>query len=392
METCKICKKDYKNLLSLRAHVLKTHKIKYTDYRKQFGITDDATKYVLICENCGKEFSSNKPNTRFCQDNNRLCATVWNSKQKFKGVDGIAECQICGMLGNSLVQHLENSHNMSVPEYESKYNIRAYSKSYLQKCSNKIKGSLNPGYQHNGKLSQFSKHYIGYEQLSLEKTEEKIKKCVDDANKTKRENESYEMRIGYWLKKGYSEIEAKKKLKERQQTFSKEICIEKYGEVEGLKRWEERQKKWQDNLKSKSPEEIERINRAKLHDYKGYSKISQRLFEDVYHSVALTGNKYYFATLQKNGEVEDTGYNNEYCFHTENSVRFLDFYDATQKKIIEFDGDYWHGNTTAKKRDIEREHEILETDSSIQIMRIKEQDYNKSPETVIDECVKFLNG
>jgi len=69
--------------------------------------------------------------------------------------------------------------------------------------------------------------------------------------------------IGYWLKKGYSEKEATQKLKERQTTFSLDICTEKYGEEEGLKRFKERQDKWQNTLKSKPQSEIDKMNSLK---------------------------------------------------------------------------------------------------------------------------------
>ncbi len=76
-------------------------------------------------------------------------------------------------------------------------------------------------------------------------------------------NKTQITKIEYWLEKGYTEEEAKKKISERQSTFSKEKCIKKYGEEEGTKRWKERQDKWQKTLNNKSPEEIEEINKKK---------------------------------------------------------------------------------------------------------------------------------
>lgn len=56
-------------------------------------------------------------------------------------------------------------------------------------------------------------------------------------------------KIEYWLNKGYNKEEAEQKLRERQQTFSLQKCIDKYGEIDGLKRWQQRQDKWQHTLK-----------------------------------------------------------------------------------------------------------------------------------------------
>lgn len=75
----------------------------------------------------------------------------------------------------------------------------------------------------------------------------------------------------YWIEHGYSEDEAIKKVKERQTTFTKEICIEKYGEQEGLKIWQDRQNKWQQTLNNKSYIEKKEINAAK-NSWKGLSQ------------------------------------------------------------------------------------------------------------------------
>lgn len=54
----------------------------------------------------------------------------------------------------------------------------------------------------------------------------------------------YNRRKEYWMNIGFSEIEAIKKISERQITFSKEICIQKFGEEKGIEIFKERQKKW----------------------------------------------------------------------------------------------------------------------------------------------------
>ncbi len=66
--------------------------------------------------------------------------------------------------------------------------------------------------------------------------------------------------LGYWIKKGLSEDEAKVALKERQSTFTLEKQIAKYGLEEGTRRFNERQEKWQNTLKLKPQEEIDDIN------------------------------------------------------------------------------------------------------------------------------------
>ncbi len=67
--------------------------------------------------------------------------------------------------------------------------------------------------------------------------------------------------IDYWLIRGFDLIEANNKLKEYQQTFSLQKCIDKYGEVEGRKKWQNRQIKWQNTLQNLN--NIDDINKRK---------------------------------------------------------------------------------------------------------------------------------
>lgn len=135
---------------------------------------------------------------------------------------------------------------------------------WQEKC-NRVKGENNPGFQHNGKFSSFSKNFKYYSDMSEEEKEyittlnkKKLKKLRNDNpwmyGKRKKE---------HWIKKGYSEEEAMQNVSKTQATFSLKKCIEKHGKEVGTKRWKERQEKWQNTLKSKSPEEIADINRRK---------------------------------------------------------------------------------------------------------------------------------
>jgi len=87
-----------------------------------------------------------------------------------------------------------------------------------------------------------------------------------------RQKQSSKRAKEYWLKRGYTEDESIKMVKECQTTFSKEKCIEKYGKENGLKRWAARQDKWQNTMKSKPIEEIERINKKKGHTLINYQQ------------------------------------------------------------------------------------------------------------------------
>lgn len=108
--------------------------------------------------------------------------------------------------------------------------------------------ALNVFRNHKGKYSPFSKGSINY-------SKETIKKAAA--------NRGYTTRIEYYLDQGYTKEESDRLLKERQTTFSLEICIKKHGRDEGIAIWQARQDKWQNTLRSKPQEEIDRINSLK---------------------------------------------------------------------------------------------------------------------------------
>ena len=205
--------------------------------------------------------------------------------------------------------------------------------------------------------------------------------------------------INYWIKKGYSESEAKIKLKEHQSTFSLEICIEKYGEIEGRKRFNKRQEQWLKSLDT--PENQEKLKNGRSlgginacmgeKNFINFSKISQELFWSIYNEIKNKFNKIYFA---ENGN----NHNDEYkIFFKSNQhkkhLALLDFYVKDINKCIEFDGDYWHGEARGNQEsDRIREELIKENCDGIQILHIKERDYNKDKEKVVRECLNFINN
>jgi hypothetical protein len=58
--------------------------------------------------------------------------------------------------------------------------------------------------------------------------------------------------IEFYIEKGFTKEEAEVKRKERQRTFSKDICIKKFGKKKGTDIWKERQTKWLDSLSKTS--------------------------------------------------------------------------------------------------------------------------------------------
>jgi hypothetical protein len=202
--------------------------------------------------------------------------------------------------------------------------------------------------------------------------------------------------LEYWLKKTGGDLEeAKKLLNERQTTFSKEICIEQHGETEGTEKWKNRQNKWRETMNSKSVEEIERINKSKMFKT-SYSKISQELFISIYERIKndFSVGDIYFATLQKDGTVRDTGFNNEFFLYIGNGKhRLLDFYIKSKNKCIEYNGEFFHYGEWAEKngskqREILREEDLKK--HNINVLHIRERDYNNDKEGTVQQCLRFI--
>jgi very-short-patch-repair endonuclease/predicted CoA-binding protein len=240
----------------------------------------------------------------------------------------------------------------------------------------------------NGYLeSDFKDIFKSNRQISIwvEKgySEEEAKKIISELQKKSSANINYENRLTqtqflYWLNKGFSEQEAKEKVSERQKTFSLEKCIEKYGEELGRKRWSDRQEVWMKNCKNTN-----------------FSKISQELFWEIYKILPVEFkeiNTIKFATFdfENNIKTEKKNRNFEHTLRLKNgSYVKPDFIVLEKRKIIEFDGTYFHRKDSENKnREKKRDEKIKET--GYDILHISEEKYNKNKEKTIIECLNFL--
>lgn len=183
---------------------------------------------------------------------------------------------------------------------------------------------------------------------------------------------------GYWLKRGYTEEEAKEKVTERQTTNSVEAIMKRKNcsREEAVEIRKDITKKWANSF-------------PKLN----YSMVSQKLFWSIYEKIKETFSDIYFATLdQQTNQKDYSRTNHEYQLKTKTSIRYPDFFIPEINKIIEFDGVYWHGKVGRgnKTQDEKREKEICEVLENCKIFRVREDEYNKNPEKVVNECLEFL--
>jgi hypothetical protein len=344
------------------------------------------------CLNCSKDISHLHHSKKYCSEECRY--NHWVLKENEKNIDKKWPiCKICGLKRKSLHNHIKKVHDITVSEYYKKFDCgssEVYAQETLERMSENVKGEKNPAYGHNGKFSPVSKNFIKYNNMSDEEKKQQIGKVKKTIRNVK-ENEPWRKgnnNIGYFIHKGYSEEEARVLLKERQTTFSLEKCIQKHGEEKGTEIWQARQEKWQCTLNSKPIEERERINKAKTFK-RGFSQISQKLFWDLYGEVKQDFLDIRFAQLHK-GKNDDSGKNHEHViFFDDNSCALADFFVSDSNKIIEFDGDYWHGEERGnQQRDKERDDKLIE--AGYQVLHIKERDYKTDPSIVIKECKEFL--
>lgn len=327
---------------------------------------------LKVCKNCNNEYETKFTKSFLCSDNcqkeyRKKKSFVKNNekyKNKIENEDYVV-CAICGLMAQNLQFHIQQTHNLTPREYKEKYNKSVWCENKKKKQSVLFSGENNPGYQHGGKLSMFSENFKDY-------NEENKNKAIEKMKQTKNENPQNEnTKIEYYLKQGFSQKEANKKLSERQSTFSLVKCEQKHGKEKGKSIWLKRQRKWLNSYEKNN-----------------YSKISQELFWSISNRLNNLDN-IYFAELDKNKKKESNGKNNEYRLKLDRLL-LPDFIDIYKNRIIEFDGIYWHGEIGHgnKQRNEDRDKILLE--NNYKVLHVNENDYKKDKQGTIDKCINFL--
>lgn len=192
---------------------------------------------------------------------------------------------------------------------------------------------------------------------------------------------SYNTTLEYYINKGMTEDEAKLALHNRQKTFTIEKCIEKYGEVEGIKKYNERQKQWYSSLRKNFIENGDGRSIQSSFALNIITKICDNL------NIAIPEKEKYIYS-----KTDNKSYAYDFCYN---------------KKIIEFNGDYWHCNPDffppeyynrvmqKTAQDIwekdKRKRECAEK-YGYTVLTIWENDYNKNPENIIKTCIDFIKS
>ncbi len=116
----------------------------------------------------------------------------------------------------------------------------------------RVKGENNPGYQHGGKFSKWSKNFLhGYDEDAHREFNRNAKERMSSEENKKNSvfcREHYDSDEEYLA----------------HQTKNLTFFVNKYGEEEGKKRFEAKTEKWMKTLSEKSEEEMNEINRKKI--------------------------------------------------------------------------------------------------------------------------------
>lgn len=314
--------------------------------------------HTIICKNCGKEATVYK-NAKFCSDEcriyykNRQAALRKQNRrnEELTGTENVdyVICKICGMKAKQLGDaHFKVFHKSSLSEYKKLYpDAKITSQAFLDEH---LIGSNNPGSKEKTtKQERKERSPFCKEFYALRNINlEERDKMYDLINAKRVPN----TRIEYYLNKGFDENTARLLLSERQRTgyygsHSKE-CTEFINML------------------------LEHISNTDDYRFGGYEfKLKSN----------VTG-KYYF----------------------------YDFTDIRKKKIIEFNGDFWHvKDDNLSEEELQKLHpvskrpykDILLYDkekykfakkNGYKVLVIWESEYKKDPDATVRKCVSFLTS
>lgn len=185
-------------------------------------------------------------------------------------------------------------------------------------------------------IFETNKHnfYVQQSKILGKNVEETIKIIAQQNSKlglqNRTNNPSYfpNTNIQFYLNKGLSLKEASDQLKNRQRTFSLDICIEKHGEEKGTDIWKQRQQKWFNTMDAKSDEEKTRILIAKINNGAFVSQESIRFFSPIIDNIPVDLTVF-------------TG-DNEFYINDHGKFWKYDFTVLELKLIIEYNGIHVH--------------------------------------------------
>lgn len=368
-----------------------------------------------VCKYCDIKYLTRANISHFCSKNCRIDHDRNKKENELLGsgiinVDYVI-CQICGSpVGSVTGQHLKKYHpEYSTESYKSTFHgfltmsekltasVTAGSKNagarmrepeHRARLSNLYSGENNP--MHRSKTTDEKRRSVSpFSPYFYLKKDPNI--SIESAKKLASEKLAETKVVSwvkkeYWMNKGISGEDAILTVSKKQKTFSLDICTEKHGEVEGKKIWLDRQKLW----KSK-------VFNENTHIGGGRSMIADELILNLVDIARLLN-------------IDDCilyGKNEKFIKTKDGNVYKYDLTFNSIKKIIEFNGDYWHcnpnlyGHEYINKVKMISANDIREYDKSkidaaakygYEVLTIWESDYRKDSKSEIKKCIDFIHG
>jgi hypothetical protein len=365
--------------------------------------------FEKTCQRCGTDFISKNFTAKFCCVECRI-ENIVLQKAKNTGNEYVT-CMLCNRaVFNVTGNHLSAYHPEYTPDqYRKEFpdspiespataerkrqgSIKAGARmrepEKRKELSERAKGENNPMHrsrtsdEKRRSISPFSPDFYLKKDPSL--TLDEAQTLAQSKTKEATDKIVSWTQTEYWTREGHTEEEAKAIISEKQKTFSLDICIEKYGEEAGLQRWKERQEKW----KSKVFNEETYIGG-------GHSMISKEMTESI---LEILKERNYQGTIYH-------GSKEKFINNGKGNVFKYDLTFLNERKIIEFNGDFWHCNPELFKADFWNKpkkmtaQDIWDYDAKkkqaaeeqgYEFLYIWERDYRNNKQATIDRCIEFI--
>lgn len=306
-------------------------------------------------------------------------------------------CKLCdrkftGIKG--LSKHIKYTHKIEVKIYYDTY-VKKNDEGFCSICRSEVKFSRF-GY-HSKTCSSTCSNKLRFpvtvefwKDKGLSDSDALLKLSEVQAIRSKQvKNRKSNTTLQYYLNKGLSETDALSALRNRQSTRTLAKSIEKYGEIEGLNRWLDTNANWSKKIEEKYQNgEFSKAPKSKIWKVTSSSEIELASFlQTQYPSTLLFGE-------------------NQLTLFDGLRYYYYDICDIISKKIIEYNGDYWHANPSKYKEESlvhsnKSAKQIWEADDiklkiakslGYNIHVVWETDYLKNKIEITNRCLTFLNG
>ncbi|GEM_PF-3089983 len=296
--------------------------------------------------------------------------------------------------GRKLFQ--EKACNSKKGQATKEWYIEKYGEEKGLKIWNNIKKNWKDSFKkslHNHK----SKTHTLTDCINRHGEEEGTKKYLE-----KCKNQSYRFSKNYYIEKYGKDVGLKEwvRYKEKQDHCSPKAFIKKYGEIDGSYRYKLYSEKQKLGFKTRiedfilkygNDEGIKRWESWKFNctnnkeNSSGYSKISQKMFWEIYERLESFGFK------NLDNEIKFYELSGEQIFKINSegfTIIFVDF--KIKNCIIEFQGDYWHKGENSNLKD-EKRKLYLES-KGYNVLFVYEKEYKKNKIETLENCINFIKN